>query len=173
MGQNMKNKKVYLHPFGGEHLEKTFMWVQREEFRKSFNFIKDVNRDDHTRWFNNLRNSDTQKHFAIYTCQDNQYVGNCGLKRINKVKKNCEIWVYIGDAQNYCKGFGTSAASQLIYYAFYDLDMETLYLYVAKDNIAARRLYGKLGFEEREMPSVSEWKSRDVPHSYMEKARAA
>ena len=173
MGQNMNDKLVCLQPFGEEHLEKTFVWVQRVEFRKSFNFLKNVNWDDHVRWFNNLRNNDTQKHFAIYNRENNQHIGNCGLKYINKVKRNCEIWVYIGDAQNYCKGFGTSAANQLIYYAFYDLDMETLYLYVAKNNIAARRLYGKLGFEEREMPSESEWKSRDVPHSYLEKSRAA
>ena len=172
MGQNIKDKKVYLRSFGKEHLEKTFSWVQRVEFRESFNFIKEVNWDDHVRWFDNLKNNDTQTHFAIYSRENNQHIGNCGLKYINK-EKNCEIWVYIGDVQNCRKGFGISAASQLIYYAFYDLNIETLYLYVAKDNIAARRLYGKLGFEEREMPSVSEWKSRDVPHSYMEKARAA
>lgn len=173
MGQNMNDKLVCLQPFGEEHLEKTFVWVQREEFRKSFNFIKDVNRDDHARWFNHLKDNNTQRHFAIYTCQDNQYVGNCGLKHINKEEKNCEIWVYIGDVENYQKGFGTSATNQIICYAFNDLDIETLYLYVAKNNIAARRLYEKLGFEEREMPSVNEWKKRDVPHSYMEKSRVA
>lgn len=168
----MNNKFVCLQPFGEEHLEKTFVWVQREEFRESFNFIKEVNWDDHVRWFNNLKNNDTQKHFAIYLRENNQHIGNCGLKYINK-EKNGEIWVYIGDVQNCRKGFGISAASQLIYHAFYDLNIETLYLYVAKNNVAARRLYEKLGFEEREMPSVSEWKGRDVPHSYMEKSRAA
>ena len=42
-----------------------------------------------------------------------------------------------------------------------------------KDLSLSREFYEKLGFEEREMPSVSEWKGRDVPHSYMEKSRAA
>jgi RimJ/RimL family protein N-acetyltransferase len=172
MGQNIKDKKVYLCSLGKEHLEKTFSWVQRAEFRESFNFIREVSWDDHVRWFDNLKNNDTQKHFAIYSRENNRHVGNCGLKYINK-EKDGEIWVYIGDVQDCRKGFGVSAASQLIYYAFYDLNIETLYLYVAKNNIAAKRLYEKLGFEEREMPSESEWKSRDVPHYYMEKSRAA
>lgn len=172
MGQDIKDKKVYLSSFGKEHLEKTFSWVQRVEFRESFNFIKEVNREDHVRWFDNLKDNNTQKHFAIYSRENNQHIGNCGFKYINK-EKNCEIWVYIGDVQNCRKGFGISAASQLIYYAFNDLDIEMLYLYVAKNNIAARRLYEKLGFEEREMPSESEWKSRDVPHFYMEKSKSA
>jgi RimJ/RimL family protein N-acetyltransferase len=172
MGQDIKDKKVYLRPLEEEHLEKTFSWVQSVEFRESFNFIKDVNWDDHVRWFNSLKDNDTQRHFAIYSRENNQHIGNCGFKYING-EKNCEIWVYIGDVQNCRKGFGTSAASQLIYYAFYNLNLKTLYLYVAKNNIAARRLYEKLGFEEKEMPSESEWKSRDVPHSYMEKSRAS
>ena len=39
MGQDIKDKKVYLRPLEEEHLEKTFSWVQSVEFRESFKIL--------------------------------------------------------------------------------------------------------------------------------------
>lgn len=161
-------KGVVLYPFSEEHLENTFKWIQDSKLRRSFNFNKDITWENHIKWYERMIINDNEKHFAIKLLGTGEHIGNCGLKKIDRGKSCSEIWIYMGEDINCGKGYGKAAATKLVQYAFNELEMKMLYLYVEKINIAAKKLYEKVGFELKEMPANNVWNKRGIPHFYME-----
>ena len=166
----MKTHVLKLVPFLHVHLKKTFGWVHQKNVRKGFNFYKKITWDDHVNWFRSASKDQTVKNFAILLTADNEHIGNGGLKNIDPLKRTCEQIIYIGEGHHRGKGYGTIASNLIVKYAFAELGMKTIYLYLSRGNQAAKRLYEKTGFVEKKLPPGNIWESSDVPDViYMEK----
>jgi RimJ/RimL family protein N-acetyltransferase len=93
---------------------------------------------------------------------DGIHIGNCGIKIISSVKKECEIWGYIGDPKFRKSGFGTAATKLLIEKAFSIFFMNNIVVHVAGYNEPALRMYTKLGFTRIPIrDDETEWQNRE------------
>jgi len=76
----------------------------------------------------------------------NKPIGVVGLYCINWIIKKTEFRILIGDIDYYSQGYGTEATKLIIDYGFNRLNLETIYLGVNEENIAAYKTYLKAGF---------------------------
>lgn len=150
---------ISLIPFTNEHVALTFEWVKDPDFQRLFLMRSEPTWEGHKKYFERVLNDNTQRVYAILA--ENEHVGNCGLKNLSEIKKEGELWIYVGDPLMRGKGIGVSAARLLLCKGFEVLGLEMIYAHVADFNISARRLYEKLGFIE--MPLIdylNEWNNR-------------
>jgi len=151
------NPDVSLEPFSAEHVSKTFGWVSDADFQKQFLMRGAPTWEGHQAYCRRILEDSTQRGFAIIVNGD--HVGNCGLK--NLTVSDGELWFYIGDPEYRRRGIGQLATALLIREGFDALKLERIYLHVADFNIAARKLYEKLGFQEIRMQKhIGEWSDR-------------
>lgn len=95
-------------------------------------------------WFVNYKKSENKKFFTI--CDNSKPIGFMGLSNINKVNKNADVFIAIGEDDYRGKGIGKIAMEWIINYGFKKLKLHKISLGVIKDNTPAIKLYQSLGF---------------------------
>ncbi len=99
-------------------------------------------------WIAQVISNVDEKRFAICVDDEQKYVGNIQL---TDIKNNAaEYHIFIGDKTYWGKGVASQATTLLLDYAREQLNLKKIYLSVNKQNKAARQLYKKFGFEEKE-----------------------
>ncbi len=83
---------------------------------------------------------------AVCVTTSGKHIGNIYLRHIDWCMRHAEMQILIGDTGERAKGFGSSAIRQLLAYAFNELGLNRMYLYVLTDNSAAIRSYERCGF---------------------------
>jgi len=155
-----KKHAVRLIPFQHKHVRMTFRWVRDPALQRSFFIRGTINWKGHQAYFKKVLSSALWRVYAIIV--DRRHVGNCGFKHIIPDEKMGELWIYIGDRLFRGKGIGQIATQLLLQEGFETLGLERIYLHVAKNNIAAQKLYKKFGFRKvRLLKQDSEWSNRD------------
>src|SRR5699024_2365126 len=97
--------------------------------------------DQQSLWMDNMIDlSSNNKRFMITS--NNQKIGVVGLYNINSINRNCEFGIYIGNKDFYGQGIGTEATKLMINYAFQNLNLIKVKLFVNEDNFA-RKMYEK------------------------------
>jgi len=133
---------VKLVRFNKRHLNRTFSWANNPELMLLMDYPKPVTKAEHLGWYKRI----VKQHiFAIEA--DGLHVGNCCLKNIDGLSKHAELWIYIGDKGNRCRGYGRESLRQLLYYAFNKLSLNRVYLYVLSFNRKALKFYKNSGFK--------------------------
>lgn len=84
--------------------------------------------------------------WAIYLKKSNKHIGNIKIDPINFEDNTGEYGIMIGDKNEWGKGFANESSVKIISYCFENLNLSEIRLGVKIDNIAAVRLYEKLGF---------------------------
>ena len=97
-------------------------------------------------WFDGNENR-TDRFDAVIEV-DECPVGLIGLLSIDKKNKKAEYYVTIGEQDYKGKGVAKQATIQLLKFAFSKLKLNRVYLYTEVENIAAVRLYERLGFKQ-------------------------
>jgi diamine N-acetyltransferase len=108
-----------------------------------FRFI-DIEVDE--RWYDQyLASRERQVRCAICD-QEGTAHGVVSLTNIDPVHRHAEFHVMIGEAVARGRGWGTEATRAMVRHAFRDLNLHRVYLSVREANVAARRVYDKVGF---------------------------
>ena len=81
--------------------------------------------------------------FSIYS-GDEGHIGEC--QAVFEGEGEVEISLLVGRKDLWHRGFGAAAAIQLLDRIFYDFPMEQAWVSIPQDNIAALRLFNRLGF---------------------------
>lgn len=84
--------------------------------------------------------------FAIVDINSQTHIGNISLQEINYIDGSAELAFLIGEKEFWGKGYATEAAEILMNHAFFQLNLNRLYLGTADDNIRMQKLAEKLGF---------------------------
>jgi diamine N-acetyltransferase len=82
----------------------------------------------------------------VQTPEGWQAIGDLGFNEIDRLHRNAEIGIAIGDKRFWNQGFGTEAMSLMVRYGFNDLNLHRIYLQVYETNPRAIRSYEKAGF---------------------------
>ena len=125
------------------HLLQTQRWLQDEKLRRQIDCLAPPTEEENKQYWEKCWRVTTREDYVILD-GGGQHIGNCGLCSIDRKRKKCEIWIYIGIDRG--KGFGSGGVAKLINRAFDELDMERVYLRVLASNQLAARFYEKLGF---------------------------
>jgi RimJ/RimL family protein N-acetyltransferase len=83
--------------------------------------------------------------FAVLT-HDGKHIGNCVYYNIDRVSKQAEIGIMIGDRDFWNKGFGTDTINTLSSYVFRHDGFKRLYLKTLTKNVRAQQSFKKSGY---------------------------
>ena len=104
------------------------------------------NEEDELEWYESVRKNPNVFAFAIRRQDDDSLVGTASLFDINWRIRKCSFGIALGDPTVWGKGLGTDATRTVIGYAFRELNLNRVQLYVYEFNERARRSYEKVGF---------------------------
>lgn len=85
--------------------------------------------------------------FGIFMKDSDKHIGNLKLEPIDWRKKFAVFGILIGDKNYWGKGLATEATKLITDFSFNKLNLETLELGVIADNLAALKVYEKIGFK--------------------------
>ena len=122
-------------------------WMSDEELTKYLknNFSKLANAEIQKEFIRNSI-SDRDINFAIVDNSNDEYLGTISLKNIEKDFKSADYAICIRKGVQ-GKGVAFQATLKILKYAFFDLKLENVYLYVLKENVRANKFYEKFGFK--------------------------
>ncbi len=83
--------------------------------------------------------------FAIETF-DGKHIGNCAYFKIDKIKREAELGIMIGDRNYWDKGYGTDAIKTLLNHIFSQTNLNRIYLKTLDWNLRAQKCFKKCGF---------------------------
>jgi len=84
------------------------------------------------------------KHFSVYAY--GRHIGGAQLKEIDRQNKAAELGLFIGEREQWGKGYGTEITRLLLDYAFSVLGLHRVWLRVDAVNARAIGCYKKCGF---------------------------
>lgn len=76
---------------------------------------------------------------------DKDLVGVCGLKAINHINSNAELFIYL-DPRQQGRGIASQSVAKLLDFGFCSLTLNRIYLHVQADNMQAVKLYKSNNF---------------------------
>ncbi|MDF2673841.1 MAG: N-acetyltransferase [Clostridiales bacterium] len=94
-------------------------------------------------------NVDDRKYkYFIITDKENQPIGFVNFFSVDRIKKQGEMGVVIGDKRYWRKGIAYRGVDTAIDYIFNNLDIDRIYIETGETNISALKLFEKLGFNK-------------------------
>lgn len=87
-------------------------------------------------------------HYAFLICllADERPIGEAVLFELDRHNGSVELGIFIGEADEWGKGYGTDAVNALVDFGFGSLRLERIWLNVWTENLRAIRSYEKAGF---------------------------
>jgi UDP-4-amino-4,6-dideoxy-N-acetyl-beta-L-altrosamine N-acetyltransferase len=140
----MVNKEVSLIKLETKHLEKVRQWRNSEDVKRYMYSQNEISKAQQKNWFDSI-SVDPNKVYWIIQFQERE-VGLAYIVDINKTFQKAIWGFYLGDAD--ARGFGVGIAAMVLglNYAFQKLNLNKMICEALEMNIAAIRLYEKLGF---------------------------
>jgi len=108
--------------------------------------------DTEREWIRSVLARKNERRFAICLPPEGKYIGNIQLTDITESK--AELHIFIGEQTFWGKGIATSASKLILDYAFNDLKLKEVYLFVNKANLAAVKVYDRCGFHRESETST-------------------
>ena len=84
--------------------------------------------------------------FLICLAADERPIGEAMLADIDRRNGSAQLGIFIGEAGEWGKGYGTDAVNAIVDFGFAELRLERIWLNVWTENPRARRSYEKAGF---------------------------
>jgi len=147
MNPFLKGKQIYLRAIAlSDATEEYVQWINDPEVTKGLvtgvypsgieelrDYIKSVISDNNT--------------IMMAVCDhDDVHIGNIKLDRFDHIAKTAELGLMIGNRNYWGKGIGSEMCELILKYAFKELNLRKVSLTVYGNNLAAIKLYQKLGF---------------------------
>jgi N-acetylneuraminate synthase len=162
---------VRVRPLAREDAAMVVAWRHRPEVAAHLFSERPPTMEEHIAWFDALERRTDRLEFIIEL--DGKPVGTTGLSALDFGRGEAEYGILLGEAAARGKGAALAASRALFRYAFADLDLKLIRLELFADNLAARRLYDRLGFVESApppAPRVKEGRPRPVTRMTLNRA---
>lgn len=140
----ISGKIVELRGITKEDAPLIYEWVNKEELRDLTGTLYPVSEYEHEKYIQNITLAQDKKLFAIY--KDGKCIGTIGLKYMDYVSRNAELFISIGEISEESHGIGTDAVNTLVDYCFSHLNFHKIYLHVFESNTRAVNCYKNAGF---------------------------
>ncbi|GHU72921.1 N-acetyltransferase [Clostridia bacterium] len=144
-----QGKLIRLRAYSQQDIEDVLRQVNDYESVKmsASGVILPVTYDDEARWIGQqTAMGHGEYQFAIETLQG-QYVGGCGIHKIDWKNRVGQMGILIGNAQLRGHGYGSDAVRVLTRVGFGEMNLHKLSLTVMAKNEAALRCYAACGYK--------------------------
>ena len=142
----LKAKRIYLRMLEKGDLKDRVLWFNDPEIYE--NLISDfpVSYAKTEAWFQNNLFDQTKVHFSICLNQTNELIGMTGLLQINRKDSHAQMYITIGNKKFRGLGLPDEVIPNLLKYAFFELNLNKIYLWTIPSNERARKVFEKNGF---------------------------
>lgn len=136
-----------------ESASEILKWVNDPVLKPYTGTLYPVSEFEHENWIKNRAESSTDKLFLIKDKESNTNIGTIGLKNIDYINSNAELYISIGNREFLSetfgghKGFGSDAVITFTCFCFTRLNLHKVYLHVFETNRRAIRCYEKAGYK--------------------------
>lgn len=97
-------EKVQLRGVMRENAQLIYQWVNREDLRDLTGTVYPVSEYEHEKWIESVTIDNGKKIFAIY--MDDECIGTIGLKNMDFINRNAELFISIGENAPKYRGGG-------------------------------------------------------------------
>jgi len=145
--RKLQGERVYLSPVNPDDAEQYTKWMNDPEVACNLGQHQNVISLRSERKFVEEM-AESGYDFAIVLDESDTLTGNISLEDIGNRDRCATLGLFIGDAENRGKGYGTEAIRLLLRYAFDTLNLHNVKLSVHADNAQGLACYRKVGFKE-------------------------
>ncbi|MDR0197513.1 MAG: GNAT family N-acetyltransferase [Oscillospiraceae bacterium] len=147
--KKIRGGSVYLSPISGEDAEIYVRWMNEPDVANGLGVSGLVISAVYEKnWLETYLKSDKVYCFAIVRQSDDELIGTLEFRDIEHIHGTATIGLFIGDAENRGKGYGTETVRLAVQYGFDVLNLNNINLNVYSFNEAALKSYAKAGFRE-------------------------
>lgn len=143
-----EGSQIILRPMEYKDTELIVKWRNQERVRSRFIYREPFTVEGHCRWIKTMIDTGKAVQFIVCEKEGMRPVGSVYFRDIDRVKKEAEYGIFLGEEDAFGKGYGTETAGLAVEYAFSRMGLKRLILRVFTDNEAAVRSYRRAGFRE-------------------------
>ena len=142
--------RINLRWFNKDDIDKKVEWINNHKVNKFLHYNLPLDKDRTLNWYNNIIDDSKRCDFTIEIIEKNKKksVGLIGLLDIDRINNKAEFYITIGETEYWGKGIALKASKKFLDYSFKKYNLNKIYLYTEKDNIAAQNLFEKIGFSK-------------------------
>lgn len=136
--------KITIRKFERDDIPNKVEWINNPENNQFLHYDIPIKIEKTQRWFDsNIGRTD--RYDAVIEA-DGIPCGTIGLLNIDRKNSKAEYYIAMGETSLKGKGVSTKASKLIIEYGFNELGLNKIYLFTETENIAAQRLFEKVGF---------------------------
>ncbi len=146
----LEGERLFLAPLSRQDAPLYAGWLNDEEVANFLNLHRPITLDEEVEILDSMLRSplSVAVHAAIWVRKPLHLIGNVGLMKIKSIDRHAMIGLFIGDVQEWDKGYGREAMRIMADYAFNTLNLRKIHLNVFGHNARAIRCYETVGFRE-------------------------
>jgi len=144
MNKDEIRKNIEFESFTIEDFLKTNKWINDPEIMSRSFIRQKVSVSEQEKIFRRL-SSDKSYIFHKLIFQG-RFIGAIGVKKIDYINRNGEIWIYIGEKEFWGQGIGTIAIRKYSELITKNYNLHKIYATVLSDNIPSLKMFMKAGF---------------------------
>lgn len=136
--------EVVYRPVEEEHKELFYKWFNESELTSNFYYSLPSSQSRVEKFIRAEVIQEYPLTFIQYV--DGEPIGFFRLHDLSFINRKVEITLAVAEKTYQGQGYGKQLLHRTLRYAFYELNLEQVYLYVYKPNTTAVRLYESFGF---------------------------
>jgi len=138
--------RISIRKFEQCDIERKIRWINDPRNNRFLHYDLPLQYHKTLQWYQ--ANKDNDRRYDGVILADDVPVGLIGLLGIDSKNLKAEYYIALGEAAYKGKGVAKQASGQLLEYAFQVLKLNKVCLYTEKDNLAAQRLFERIGFQK-------------------------
>jgi diamine N-acetyltransferase len=140
--------KIYLRPVERGDATLFVKWVNDPEVTRTLLLYRPMTQEAEEEYLMTVARSDRDVVLGIVARASDQLVGITGLHQIELKDRHAMFGIFIGEKDEWGKGYCTEATSLMVGYAFETLNLNRVALHVVEHNVPGVRSYLKVGFRQ-------------------------
>lgn len=139
---------IKLRGFNQSDIPNKVRWINNPEINHFLHYDLPLCEDRTLNWYNSILNKSTRSDFVYEVEHKGQYIpiGLIGLLDISMKNKKAEFYIVNGNTEFHGKGIAYKASVEYLKDSFLKYDLNKVYLYTEVENLAAQKLFEKIGF---------------------------
>jgi ribosomal-protein-alanine N-acetyltransferase len=144
---NLESERLRLQKVGLQHKSEVYLsWMNDPVVYKYLESAGHYSMSQLEDYLDKAEKNESLCFWAIIRKDNGRHIGNIKIDPINLRHNRAEYGILLGDRDSWGMGFGREATEMVIKYSFEELNIRKITLGVVEDNLAAVKLYEKIGF---------------------------
>lgn len=141
----MQDARITIRKFEKSDIPKKVEWINNPANNRFLHYNIPLSIEGTERWFDSHQ-GETTRYDAVIEA-DGVPVGTIGLLSIDRKNSKAEYYIAMGETAYKGKGVAKEASRLILAYGFEELGLNRIYLFTEADNIAAQKLFERVGFK--------------------------